>query len=165
MKRSIDIQPKTDAVVVLHNIRSAENVGAIFRTADAAGIAKIYLVGITPAPLDRFQRPRKDIAKSALGAELSVPWEQVKTIAPLLTRLKKEGRKIIAVEQSKDSVDYKKVVPGASCAFILGSEVDGIPQSVLSKCDVVAELPMNGMKESLNVSVAAGIALYRMLDI
>ena len=152
-------------VLVLHNIRSAENVGAIFRTADAAGIGEIYLVGITPAPLDRFLRPRKDIAKSALGAELSVPWQSVKTIAPLIAKLKKEGYVIVAVEQSPRSVDYKTVKAGERTAFILGSEVNGIPQSVLVKCDIVAEIPMRGIKESLNVSVAAGIALYGMLGI
>lgn len=165
MKRNTDARPTTDAILVLNNIRSAENVGAIFRTADAAGISNIYLVGITPAPLDRFQRPRKDIAKAALGAELSIPWELVKTISPILNRFKKEGRTVIAIEQSKDSVDYKTVRVGDKCAFILGNEVDGLPKSVLAKCDMVAELPMKGMKESLNVSVAAGIALYRMLDV
>ena len=157
--------PHAGPVLILHNIRSAENVGAIFRTADAAGITKIYLVGITPAPLDRFDRPRKDIAKAALGAELSVSWQSAKTISPIISILKKEGYTIVAVEQSPKSVDYKTVTCGQETAFILGSEVDGIPGAVLAKCDIVAELPMRGMKESLNVSVAAGIALYRMLDI
>ena len=152
-------------VLILLDIRSAENVGAIFRTADAAGIKKIFLVGITPAPLDRFQRPRKDIAKSALGAEQAVAWEQAKTVAPLISKLKKNGFTIVAVEQSQKSVDYKTVSAGETAAFILGNEVTGIPKTVLAKCDIVAELPMRGMKESLNVSVAAGIALYRMLGL
>ena len=152
----------TGPVLILLNIRSAENVGAIFRTADAAGIKHIYLVGITPAPLDRFQRPRKDIAKSALGAELSVPWQLVKTVTPLLTKFKKEGRTMIAIEQSPTSVDYKKVKAVENAVFILGNEVEGVPKAVLAKCDIVAEIPMRGMKESLNVSVAAGIAVYRM---
>jgi 23S rRNA (guanosine2251-2'-O)-methyltransferase len=161
----VAIMKNRDAVVILPDIRSTYNVGAIFRTADAAGIKKLFLVGITPAPLDRFGRPRSDIAKAALGAEMSVPWESVATIAPLITRLKKEGYMIVAIELAKNSVDYKKVKLGAKVAFILGNEVEGLPASVLKKCDVIAEIPMQGMKESLNVSVAAGIALFRMLGI
>jgi 23S rRNA (guanosine2251-2'-O)-methyltransferase len=151
------------SILILPDIRSAHNVGAIFRTADAAGIEKVYVVGITPAPLDRFMRPRADIAKAALGAELSVPWEQKAKITPLLTKLKKEGYVIVAIEQSENSVDYKKVKLQDKVAFVVGNEVDGLPKSVLVKCDIVAEIPMSGVKESLNVSVATGIALFRML--
>jgi tRNA G18 (ribose-2'-O)-methylase SpoU len=140
-------------------------VGAIFRTADAAGISKIFLVGITPAPLDRFGRERKDIAKSALGAEKTVPWESVKTIKPILNKLKKEKYKIIAIEQSPKAIDYKKVKLPNKSAIILGNEVKGLPQSILNQCDVIAEIPMRGKKESLNVSVATGIALFRILGI
>ena len=155
-----------NAVLILPDIRSTYNVGALFRTADAAGIKKIYLVGITPAPLDRFNRPRKDIAKSALGSELTMPWEQVAVSLPvLIARLKKEGYMIVAIEQSPDSIDYKKIKLSGPAAFILGNEVEGIPKSILKKCDVVAEIPMRGMKESLNVSVAAGIAIFRMLGL
>ncbi len=154
---------QSDSVLILPDIRSTYNVGAIFRTADAVGIAKIYLVGITPAPLDRFGKVRSDIAKSALGAEMTVPWEQCARIIPLITRLKKAGYTIIAIEQSERSVDYKKVRVSGPTAFILGNEVTGISQSVLSKCDIIAEIPMHGSKESLNVSVATGIALFRML--
>ncbi len=156
---------KIQAELVLLDIRSAHNVGAIFRTADAAGISKIYLVGITPAPLDRFGRMRADVAKAALGAEKSVAWESVKTIAPLLKRLKKEGYEIIAIEQSPSSVDYKKVRAVGQTVFVLGNEVKGLPRSVLKNCDTVAEIPMRGEKESLNVSVAAGIALFRILNV
>lgn len=155
----------TEAVLILADIRSVENVGAMFRTADAVGISQVYLVGITAAPVDRFLRPRKDLAKAALGAELSVSWKSVKTITPLLTRLKKEGYTIVAIEQSKTSMDYKSVRVGEKVAFIVGNEVTGVAKSVLAKCDIVAEIPMRGMKESLNVSVALGVALYRMLDI
>ncbi|MEI8130596.1 MAG: TrmH family RNA methyltransferase [bacterium] len=157
------LKKQSDAVLILPDIRSTYNVGAIFRTADAVGVAKIYLVGITPAPLDRFGRVRSDIAKSALGAEQTVPWEQCARIAPLITRLKKVGYTIVAIEQSARSVDYKKVRVSGPTAFILGNEVTGIPQSVLAKSDIIAEIPMQGMKESLNVSVATGIALFRML--
>src|ERR1035437_10283845 len=96
-------------ILILYNIRSTENVGAMFRTADAAGISKIYLTGYTPAPLDRFGRKRTDIAKSALGAEEFVLWEQKKMILPLIAKLKREGFQIIAIEQAENSIDYKKV--------------------------------------------------------
>lgn len=150
--------------LILLNIRSAQNVGSLFRTADAVGISKIYLVGYTPDPVDKFGRARGDVAKAALGAEQTIVWEHVKTIAPLLKKLKKEGIQIIAIEQSKNSVDYKKIKPQKSVAFILGNEVDGIPESVLKQVDIVAEIGMAGKKESLNVSVAGGIALFRILN-
>ncbi len=152
-------------IVILHNIRSVENVGAMFRTADAVGIDKIYLTGHTPCPLDRFGRKRGDLAKSALGAEEFVSWEQKKSVFPLLTKLKKEGYKIIAIEQDKKSVDYKKVKLQKKNVFIVGAEVTGIPKNVLNKCDVIAEIPMRGKKESLNVSVAFGIALFRICNL
>jgi 23S rRNA (guanosine2251-2'-O)-methyltransferase len=151
-------------VLILPDIRSAYNVGAIFRTADAAGISKIYLCGITPHPTDKFGRARADIAKAALGAEKNVAWEGKKMLTPLLARLKKDGYTIVAIEQSPEAVDYKKVRLPKKAALLLGSETDGLPKSVLAKCNIVAEIPMRGMKESLNVSVAAGIALFRMLD-
>ncbi len=152
-------------ILILHNIRSVENVGAMFRTADAAGVDKIYLTGHTPAPLDRFKRKRKDLAKSALGAEEFVPWGQKKNIFPLLAQLKKDKFLIIGIEQAKNSVDYKKVKLKEKNAFIVGAEMTGIPKSILKKCDIIAEIPMRGKKESLNVSVALGIALFRILNI
>jgi len=152
-------------VIILHNIRSVENVGAMFRTADAAGINKIYLTGYTPAPVDRFGRIRKDLAKSALGAEEFVPWESVKGLSALLRRLKKKKYFIIAIEQAENSIDYKKIKLKQKNAFIVGAEVTGIPENVLKKCDIIAEIPMRGKKESLNVSVACGVALFRMLDV
>ena len=158
-------QVKQENIFILNNIRSVENVGAMFRTADAAGIDKIYLVVITPAPIDRFGRKRNDLAKSALGAEEFVPWEQVKNILPLIKKLKKEGFQIIAIEQDEKSVDYKKVKTKEKNAFIVGAEVEGIPKNVLSLCDVIAEISMKGKKESLNVSVSLGIALFRILNI
>ncbi len=154
-----------NAVLILLDIRSAHNVGSIFRTADGAGVKKIYLVGTTPTPLDRFGRARKDVAKVALGAEKTVAWEYVKTISPLITKLKKDGFQIIAIEQDEKSVDYKKVKTGDRVAFIVGSETDGVPKKVLDKCDFVAEISMYGEKESLNVGVATGIALFGILKI
>ncbi len=149
-------------ILILHDIRSVENVGAMFRTADAAGIDKIYLTGYTPAPLDRFGRKRGDLAKSALGAEEFVAWEQKKMIGPLIAKLRQSGFHIIAIEQDKKSVDYKKVKLKTKNAFLVGTEVTGIPKNVLEKCDVIAEIPMRGKKESLNVSVALGVALFRI---
>jgi len=156
---------KQENILILHNIRSVGNVGAMFRTADAAGIDKIYLTGYTPCPLDRFGRIRKDLAKSALGAEEFVDWEQKKSILSLLFKLKKEKYLIIGIEQAKNSIDYKKVKLKQQNAFIVGAEVTGIPKNILKKCDVIAEIPMQGKKESLNVSVACGIALFRICNL
>ena len=154
-------------ILILHNIRSIQNVGAIFRTADAAGINKIYLTGYTPTPLDRFGRKRKDLAKSALGAEEYVKWESKKGLLALMRSLRRENFQIIAIEQDKNSVDYKtlRLRSGQGNAFIVGAEVTGIPKNILKKCDVIAEIPMRGKKESLNVSVALGVALFRILDV
>ena len=156
---------KSETVLWLHNIRSIHNVGSIFRTADAAGVSKIFLVGTTPAPVDRFGRTRRDLAKVALGAQNYVKWESAKSAGALLARLKHEKFKIIAVEQSPKAIDYKKVKAGGKTCFVFGSEVGGLPKSILSKADIIAEIPMRGKKESLNVSVAAGIALYGILKI
>jgi 23S rRNA (guanosine2251-2'-O)-methyltransferase len=162
--KNIQINTKEN-IVILPDIRSVENVGAMFRTADAAGINKIYLTGTSPTPLDRFGRKRNDLAKSALGAEEFVAWEYKKILLPLLTKLKKEGYQIIAIEQDKKSVDYKKVKLKNRNAFIVGTEVTGLPKSILQKCDVIAEIPMKGKKESLNVSVSLGISLFRILGL
>jgi 23S rRNA (guanosine2251-2'-O)-methyltransferase len=158
-----------ETILIMCDIRSTQNVGAMFRTADAVGINKIYLTGYTPAPVDRFGKKRNDIAKSALGAEESVPWESKKSTPGLINKLKKEGYVVIAIEQSENSVDYKNIrlskKQGEKLAFIVGTEVTGIPKSTLNKCDIIAEIPMKGKKESLNVSVACGIALFRILNI
>jgi tRNA G18 (ribose-2'-O)-methylase SpoU len=152
-------------ILIIHNVRSVQNVGAMFRTADAAGINKIYLTGYTPTPLDRFGRKRGDLAKSALGAEEFVSWEQKKMILPLIAKLKLDGFQVIAIEQDKKSVDYKNVKLKSKNAFIVGAEVTGIPKNILKKCDIIAEIPMRGKKESLNVSVACGIALFGILNL
>jgi tRNA G18 (ribose-2'-O)-methylase SpoU len=152
------------AILVLHDIRSAQNVGSLFRTADAVGITKIFLSSITPAPIDRFGRDRNDIAKTALGAEKSIPWEIYEDINILLEKQKKEGFEIIAIEQSSKAVDYKSVESKERVVFILGNEVGGLSKGVLDLVDIIAEIPMAGEKESLNVSVAGGIALFRILN-
>jgi 23S rRNA (guanosine2251-2'-O)-methyltransferase len=152
------------AILVLHDIRSAQNVGSLFRTADAAGISKVYLSQITPGPIDRFGRARADIAKTALGAEKNTPSEYYSDIFSIIEMYKKEGYTTIAIEQSESSVDYKTIAPVEKMLFILGNEVDGLSQDILNIVDIVAEIPMSGEKESLNVGVAGGIALFRMLD-
>lgn len=151
-------------VLILHNIRSVYNVGALFRTADSVGITRIILSGYSPTPIDRFGRARTDLAKSALGSELHIPWEYVKTPNAKIKSLKKENFSIVGVEQNESSTDYKKVKKLHKMVFILGTETTGISKSLLALCDTIAEIPMNGVKESLNVSVAAGIVLYRILD-
>jgi len=152
-------------ILILHNIRSVENVGAMFRTADATSVNKIYLTGYTPCPLDRFGRKRRDLAKSALGAEEFVSWEYKKNILPVIGKLKKEGFLIIGLEQDKKSVDYKKIKLRKKNALVVGTEVSGISRNILNRCDIIAEIPMRGGKESLNVSVALGVLLFRVFNI
>lgn len=157
------MKEQQENILILHNIRSVENVGAMFRTADAAGIDKVYLTGYTPTPLDRFGRKRRDLAKSALGAEEFVAWEQKKSVSSLFTQLKQKGFQIVAIEQDERSVDYKKVKLQNKNVFLVGAEVTGIPKNILKKCDIIAEIPMRGKKESLNVSVALGVVLFSVL--
>jgi len=158
----MDRNAKIKKVVILDNIRSIYNVGSIFRTSDALGIDKIFLCGVTPAPTDRFGRARKDLAKVALGAEKDIAWEHLDDTKEIIKKLKKEGFQIIAVEQDKKSVDFKKVKPKYPVAIVMGNEVGGIDKKILTLCDVIAEIPMIGNKESLNVSVSFGIIGYRI---
>jgi tRNA G18 (ribose-2'-O)-methylase SpoU len=158
---------KSEVVVVLDNIRSTFNVGSIFRTADALGVGKIILCGTTPAPVDRFGRERRDIAKVSLGAEKSVAWEYESSVLNAIKKFKKAGYQIIAVEQVENSVDYKKVRLGKNTkvVFVMGEEVYGVNKKALALSHIVAEIPMLGQKESLNVSVAFGVALFRILNV
>jgi tRNA G18 (ribose-2'-O)-methylase SpoU len=146
-------------VLILDNIRSRENVGSIFRTADAAGVTKIYLCGITPRP------PHEKISKTALGAEDTVDWEYSGQTWRLVDKLKKFGYKILALEQSNKSEDvFKFKIPDYErLALIVGNEVSGIGKNILNKCNHVLEIPMVGKKESLNVSVATGVAVFELL--
>jgi len=148
---------KKEIILILHNIRSVYNVGAIFRTADAVGVKKIYLTGYTPTPLDRFGRKRPDVAKSALGAEEAVYWEQEEDLGKLILELKEDNFEIIALEQDSRSQDYRKVKIKEKIALLVGNETEGLQQSLVDASDVVIEIPMRGKKESLNVSVAAGV--------
>ncbi len=156
---------KKEIFVLLHNIRSTHNVGSIFRTADALGVSKIYLSGYTPSPIDKFKKPRKDIAKVALGAETNIPWEYFDNPEKIIKNLKKEGFAVVGIEQDKKALDYKKVKVNYPVLFVVGNEVEGIDKKILKMCDTVAEIPMLGGKESLNVSVAFGVAMFRMLKV
>lgn len=152
-------------IVILHNIRSLYNVGSIFRIADAVGVEKIYLAGITPKPVDRFGNPRPQLTKVALGAEKSVSWEQVFQVNALLRKLKREGYEIFAIEQGESSTPYYKLRTSSrkkKIALILGNEVKGLPKSVLDHAREILEIPMSGSKESLNVAVAFGIVVFHM---
>ena len=154
-----------DKVLVLNDIRSMENVGSLMRTADAAGIRYIYMCGITPTPIDRFGRTVKAIQKAALGAEETIKWEKCEDPIELLNNLKRAGFQIVSIEQSDTSVDYKDIKLSGKIAFVLGNEVGGISPEILKLSDYIAEIPMQGKKESLNVAVAGGIAIFRILGI
>lgn len=159
MRRIMNAQ-KHKTYVVLHNIRSAHNVGSIFRTAEGAGASKIFLVGHTPTPIDRFGRTQPEIAKTALGAEHIVPYEYVEDGAALVARLQKDGATIVAVEQHARAVDYKTFTPTKDTTFIFGNEIDGVSEELCKGADAVIEIPMAGEKESLNVGVSAGVILF-----
>jgi tRNA G18 (ribose-2'-O)-methylase SpoU len=145
-------------VAVLDNIRSLHNVGAIFRTADAAGVNKLYLCGMTGAP------PRHEIRKAALGAEESVAWEYFKQTHEALEKLKKEGYFILALENTPASVDYRRATYRFPLALVVGHEYNGIAPEILARCAAAVSLPMRGTKISLNVAVAFGIAAYEIAN-
>lgn len=155
---------KYPVVVILHNIRSAYNVGSIFRTADAAGVSKIYLSGYTPRPLDRFGRVTKEIAKTALGAHTYIQWEYAPTPNRFLKELRAAGYRIVGVEQDMRSIDYRKLDVTRPIAFLFGNEVRGLSPSLKRACDTLIEIPMHGKKESLNVTTAAGIILFQAIS-
>ncbi len=146
--------------VIADSIRSAHNVGSIFRTADALGVEKLYLCGITPCPAGIGLKANRDIAKTALGAEYTVPWEYKKRASDAIRQCKKDGYQIVALEQDAHSADIRKFKTAKPVALVLGAEVSGISKQVLKLCDTILEIPMLGKKESLNVSVAFGVAGY-----
>lgn len=152
--------------VILHDVRSSHNVGAIFRTADAAGVAAVYLCGYTPTPIDRFGRSNEKLAKTALGAATTMNWEHHTDTLELVQKLKGEGVFVVAVEQAEQSVSlFKADVPDDTpVAFVMGNEVLGVPPDVCAAADLAVELPMLGQKESLNVAVTTGIVLYNDLQ-
>ena len=149
--------PESGVVLVLDNIRSAHNVGSAFRTSDAFKVDRIWLCGICAVP------PSAEIHKSALGAEDSVPWEHVDDTLEAVARLRSEGYRIVAVEQTENSVKLGEFrpVPGERYALIFGNEVDGVQQSVVDASDFALEIPQYGTKHSLNVSVSIGVVLWQ----
>lgn len=153
-------------VLVLENLRSVENTASIFRTADGFGVSKIILIGTTPTPLDRFGRKRADFAKVSLGAEDAVDWEYVKAqdLGFTIQDLREQGFKIISLEQTPKSRKLKSgYKEQKSFALIVGNEVDGVSKEALDLSDEIVEIDMSGSKESLNVSVATGVALFVLL--
>ncbi|MBI2037413.1 MAG: RNA methyltransferase [Candidatus Magasanikbacteria bacterium] len=143
-------------ILILPNIRSGHNVGAIFRTADGAGADKLYLTGYTPCP------PHTQVDKVSLGAEKWMPWEYHKQAGKLLKELKRVGYNIVALEQTKTSQNIFKWKPVFPLALVLGNEKTGVSKTLLKYCDEALEIPMRGKKNSLNVSVAAGVAMYHI---
>jgi tRNA G18 (ribose-2'-O)-methylase SpoU len=141
-------------IVIVPNIRSAHNVGAMFRTADGAGVDKIYLTGYSPCP------PHPQLDKVSLGAEKWVPWEYFRQTSRLLKQIKKEGYNIVALEDTKNSRNLFDYLPEFPLALIVGNEKTGVTKTMLKYCDKAVKIPMRGRKTSLNVSVAAGIAMY-----
>lgn len=149
---------RKEVIAICYNIRSAYNVGSIFRTADGAGVAKIFLTGYTPAP------PHPGISKTALGADKFVKWEKFSKLSTVFEKLKKEKYKLVAIEQNARSTSYNFFKPKGKIALILGNEVKGLSGAVLRQCDRIIEIPMSGEKESLNVAVAFGVAVYSMIS-
>ena len=155
--RQINSSPKNDIFVVLDNIKSMYNVGAIFRTSEAIKAKKIYLCGITATP------PRREIFKVSMGAVEYMDWEYCENTSDLLKKLKKEGVQIVALEQTDKSVDYKKAKYNKPIAIVLGHEGKGISKEALKDCDLSVEIPMLGRANSLNVATSAGIILLILL--
>lgn len=150
------MQEKFPVIVVLNDIRSLNNIGSFFRTADAFNIRKIYLCGITAVP------PHREIQKTALGATETVEWEYCKSVTGLVNELKQSGVKVCTIEQAEETTPLHEVgnLPDATFALVFGNEVDGVDQQVVDNSDYVIEIPQFGTKHSLNVSVCAGIVMW-----
>ncbi len=158
-------------IVILDNVRSSLNVGSIFRTSSGIGVNKIYLCGITPTPFEsgkKFEnqnKKRKDFVKTSLGSEDEIEWEYKENILEVVEELKKQNFEIIALEQNERSVDYKTLkIENKNIALIVGSETDGVQKEALDLCDQITEIPMLGLKESLNVTIAYAILAYKIWD-
>jgi tRNA G18 (ribose-2'-O)-methylase SpoU len=148
---------RNSIVVVLNDIRSTLNVGAILRTADAVLVEKVYLCGITATP----KHPK--VSKTSLGAENYVPWEYVEDINRLINILKKDHYQIVGLELDKKAISFWEAEYEKKMALIVGNEVEGIPNKIIKLCDLVIKIPMFGQKESLNVATAVGIAAYEII--
>lgn len=142
--------------IVLNDIRSLYNVGSIFRTADGVGVEKLWLCGITGHP------PDTQITKTALGAEKEVPWEYRRSACELLRELKTKGYEIVFLEQLEESIPYQDYEPTAPVCLVVGNEIAGVSDELVSLCDKTIEIEMAGLKNSLNVSVASGVVAYHI---
>ncbi len=149
-------RPRRAIFALADNVRSMHNVGALFRTADGAGVAKLYLCGISACP------PRDEIRKTSLGAEETVPWEYVRSAAEAVARLKAEGFQIVVLEHTDCSYDFRAAPYRFPLCLVVGHEHHGVSDEVVALADLAVEIPMAGVKESLNVSVAFGIAVYEI---
>lgn len=156
---SLRQQPKIPLTIVLNNIRSLYNVGSIFRSADGAGVEKIFLCGITGYP------PNSQISKTALGAENEVPFEYRAEAGSVIDELKEKGYEIVTLEQTEESVPYQEFIPEKPICLILGNEVEGVESDLVEFCDRAVEIEMAGLKNSLNVSVAFGILAYHIRNV
>lgn len=152
----LERRQRMPVVALLDNIRSMFNVGSMFRTADGAWLEEIILCGYTAAP------PRKEIAKTALGAEYSVPWRQIPQGVEALRALKQRGYGAIALEHTTQSRSYTQVEYDFPLVFVVGNEGVGVQDAIVQECDFAVELPQYGMKSSMNVAVAFGIMLYEL---
>jgi tRNA G18 (ribose-2'-O)-methylase SpoU len=151
-------RPRIPVVALLDDIRSLHNVGSIFRTADGAFLEKLYLCGITGCP------PRSEIRKTSLGAEESVPWEYEEEPLRVIRRLREKGYQIVALEHTNASVDYRQAYYNFPLCLLVGHEFHGVREELVAEADLAVEIPMLGLKQSLNVSVAFGIAVYQILS-
>ncbi|HYH36538.1 MAG TPA: TrmH family RNA methyltransferase [Candidatus Saccharimonadales bacterium] len=159
-----------ELTLIAHNLRSAHNVGSLLRTAEGLGVGKIWLTGYSPYPLSekdsRLPHLARSIdariAKTALGAEKLIEWEQADDIGEVLEALESQGFTIAALEQAPDSISLPTYRPPAKLALIVGREIEGVEAEVLSRCDLVLEIPMPGRKESFNVTQAAAMAVYHL---
>ena len=151
---------KTPLIIVLDNIRSLNNIGSVFRTADAFLVDKIYLCGITATP------PHKDIHKTALGATETVAWEYAEHTIDVINKLKEDKIEVLAIEQAEGAtmLDDVKVTSGARYAVVFGNEVKGVSQKVVSSANKVVEIPQLGTKHSLNISVSVGIVIWDLFS-
>lgn len=155
-------------VLISHNLRSCHNVGSLLRTADGLGVVKVFLTGYTPYPLSEndtrlphiADKMSKQVSKTALGAESSQPWEYRENVFYAIDRLRNEGYKVYALEQTPKSRPLPEFSPPDKLVLVVGREVNGIEQEVLKTCDGTLEIPMHGQKESFNVTQAAAMALY-----
>ncbi len=145
--------------IIAHDIRSAQNVGSLLRTCDSLGVAKLWLTGYTPEP----SHPR--VAKTALGAQSSVEWEKAMDVTKVIEDLKRQGFRIVGLELDERSIELAEYRAPGKVALLLGNEVEGIPKSLRDACDDIVSMQQKGKKESMNVAVAAGIAVYTLLHV